>query len=110
MINNKKVVAVLPAYNAEKTLQQTVQEIPATVDSCILVDDHSTDATAELARRLGLQVHVHERNRGYGGNQKTCYAAALEAGADIVVMLHPDYQYSPSPGRAHGQHDRVRGL
>jgi glycosyltransferase involved in cell wall biosynthesis len=95
MINNKKVVAVLPAYNAEKTLQQTVQEIPATVDNCILVDDHSTDATAELARRLGLQVHVHERNRGYGGNQKTCYEAALKAGADIVVMLHPDYQYSP---------------
>ena len=95
MINNKKVVAVLPAYNAEKTLQQTVREIPATVDSCILVDDHSTDATAEVAQRLGLQVHVHERNRGYGGNQKTCYAAALKAGADIVVMLHPDYQYSP---------------
>ena len=95
MINNKKVVAVLPAYNAEKTLRQTVQEIPATVDNCILVDDHSTDATAELARQLGLQVHVHERNRGYGGNQKTCYAAALKAGADIVVMLHPDYQYSP---------------
>ncbi len=95
MINNKKVVAVLPAYNAEKTLQQTVREIPATVDNCILVDDHSTDATAELAHRLGLQVHVHERNRGYGGNQKTCYAAALKAGADIVVMLHPDYQYSP---------------
>jgi glycosyltransferase involved in cell wall biosynthesis len=96
MINNKKVVAVLPAYNAEKTLQQTVREIPATVDSCILVDDHSTDATAELAHRLGLQVHVHERNRGYGGNQKTCYAAALKAGADIVVMLHPDYQYDPA--------------
>jgi glycosyltransferase involved in cell wall biosynthesis len=95
MINKKKVVAVLPAYNAEKTLRQTVQEIPATVDTCILVDDHSTDATAELAHRLGLQVHVHEQNRGYGGNQKTCYAAALEAGADIVVMLHPDYQYSP---------------
>lgn len=95
MINKKKVVAVLPAYNAEKTLQQTVQEIPSTVDSCILVDDHSTDATVELAHRLGLQVHVHEQNRGYGGNQKTCYAAALKAGADIVVMLHPDYQYSP---------------
>ena len=95
MINKKKVVAVLPAYNAEKTLQQTVQEIPSTVDSCILVDDHSTDATVELAHRLGLQVHVHEQNRGYGGNQKTCYAAALQAGADIVVMLHPDYQYSP---------------
>lgn len=95
MINNKKVVAVLPAYNAEKTLQQTVQEIPASVDTCILVDDHSTDETATLAGRLGLQVHVHERNRGYGGNQKTCYRAALDAGADIVVMLHPDYQYSP---------------
>lgn len=95
MINKKKVVAVLPAYNAEKTLRQTVQEIPSTVDSCILVDDHSTDATAELAHGLGLQVHVHARNRGYGGNQKTCYEAALKAGADIVVMLHPDYQYSP---------------
>lgn len=95
MINNKKVVAVLPAYNAEKTLQRTVQEIPSAVDSCILVDDHSTDNTATLAQRLGLQVHVHDRNRGYGGNQKTCYAAALNSGADIVVMLHPDYQYSP---------------
>ncbi len=95
MINDKKVVAVLPAYNAEKTLQRTVQEIPASVDTCILVDDHSTDETATLAGRLGLQVHVHERNRGYGGNQKTCYRAALDAGADIVVMLHPDYQYSP---------------
>jgi len=95
MINDKKVVAVLPAYNAAKTLQRTVQEIPASVDTCILVDDSSTDETAVLAKRLGLQVHVHERNRGYGGNQKTCYAAALEAGADIVVMLHPDYQYCP---------------
>lgn len=95
MINDKRIVAVLPAYNAERTLQRTVQEIPDTVDTCILVDDHSTDETAAIARRLGLQVHVHERNRGYGGNQKTCYAAALEAGADIVVMLHPDYQYSP---------------
>ena len=95
MINNKKVVAVLPAYNAEKTLERTVEEIPASVDSCILVDDHSSDETAGLAERLGLQVHVHERNRGYGGNQKTCYKAALDAGADIVVMLHPDYQYCP---------------
>src|ERR1700752_4355228 len=95
MINNKKVVAGLPAYNAEKTLRRTVQEIPAPVDTCILVDDHSTDETAALGRDLGLQVHVHERNRGYGGNQKTCYHAALDAGADIVVMLHPDYQYSP---------------
>lgn len=95
MINNKKIVAVLPAYNAEKTLERTVQEIPATVDHCILVDDHSTDETASLARNLGLSVHIHPQNRGYGGNQKTCYAAALEAGADVVVMLHPDYQYSP---------------
>jgi glycosyltransferase involved in cell wall biosynthesis len=95
MINHKKVVAVLPAYNAEKTLQRTVQEIPSSVDACILVDDHSTDETATLAHRLGLQVHVHDRNKGYGGNQKTCYRAALDAGADIVVMLHPDYQYSP---------------
>ena len=95
MINNKKVVAVLPAYNSEKTLQRTVDEIPPSVDAVILVDDHSTDETAALGRRLGLQVHTHDRNRGYGGNQKTCYAAALEAGADVVVMLHPDYQYSP---------------
>src|SRR6266700_3010490 len=95
MINNKKVVVVLPAYNAEKTLRHTVEEIPQAVDHCILVDDHSTDATARLARELGLQVHEHPQNRGYGGNQKTCYAAALDAGADIVVMLHPDYQYSP---------------
>lgn len=95
MINNKKVVAVLPAYNAEKTLQRTVDEIPASVDTTILVDDHSTDATAALAKQLGLQVRVHQQNRGYGGNQKTCYDAAIKAGADIVVMLHPDYQYSP---------------
>jgi glycosyltransferase involved in cell wall biosynthesis len=95
MINGKKVVAVLPAYNAEKTLERTVEEIPRTVDVVILVDDHSTDKTAALAHKLGLQVHTHERNRGYGGNQKTCYALALDAGADVVVMLHPDYQYSP---------------
>ncbi len=95
MINHKKVVAVLPAYNAEKTLERTVREIPPAVDLCILVDDHSTDETAALGHKLGLQVHIHPRNRGYGGNQKTCYAAALAAGADVVVMLHPDYQYSP---------------
>lgn len=95
MINHQKVVAVLPAYNAEKTLRRTVQEIPGSVDTCILVDDHSTDQTVALAKQLGLEVHVHQRNRGYGGNQKTCYAAALNAGADIVVMLHPDYQYCP---------------
>ncbi len=95
MINNKRVVVVLPAYNAEKTLKGTVREIPSTVDTYILVDDNSTDGTVALAGELGLQVHVHENNRGYGGNQKTCYEAALAAGADIVVMLHPDYQYSP---------------
>lgn len=95
LINNKRVVVVLPAYNAEKTLRTTVEEISGVVDACILVDDNSTDGTVALAGKLGLQVHVHERNRGYGGNQKTCYAAALAAGADIVVMLHPDYQYSP---------------
>jgi glycosyltransferase involved in cell wall biosynthesis len=95
MINNKRVVAVLPAYNAERTLERTVSEIPPTVDAVILVDDHSTDETAALARSLGLDVQIHDRNRGYGGNQKTCYAAALAAGADVVVMLHPDYQYSP---------------
>ena len=95
MINKKKVVAVLPAYNAERTLERTVVEIPASVDLTILVDDHSTDETATLAERLGLQVHVHARNRGYGGNQKTCYKLALDAGADVVVMQHPDYQYNP---------------
>ncbi len=95
MINGKRIVVVLPAYNAARTLEATVRELPETVDETILVDDHSTDETAEVARRLNLTVHVHERNRGYGGNQKTCYAQALAAGADVVVMTHPDYQYSP---------------
>jgi glycosyltransferase involved in cell wall biosynthesis len=95
LINGKRIAVVLPAYNAEKTLEATVRELPAIVDERILVDDHSSDATAELARRLGLTVHVHGRNRGYGGNQKTCYALALSSGADVVVMLHPDYQYDP---------------
>jgi glycosyltransferase involved in cell wall biosynthesis len=95
LINGKRIVVVLPAYNAEKTLEATVRELPEIVDESILVDDHSTDATAEMARRLGLTVEVHPRNRGYGGNQKTCYAKALGAGADVVVMLHPDYQYEP---------------
>ena len=85
----------MPAYNAAQTLEITVHELPEAVDECILVDDNSTDATVEIARRLGLTVEVHEANRGYGGNQKTCYARALAAGADIVVMIHPDYQYSP---------------
>jgi glycosyltransferase involved in cell wall biosynthesis len=95
MINGKRIAVVLPAYNAEKTLGATVRELPNIVDDCILVDDHSNDATAELARTLGLTVHVHRQNRGYGGNQKTCYAMALASGADVVVMLHPDYQYNP---------------
>ena len=95
MVHDKKVIVVLPAFNAERTLGQTVQEISGSVDGCILVDDGSTDGTVDIAGRLGLDVLVHARNRGYGGNQKTCYAAALDAGADIVVMLHPDYQYSP---------------
>ncbi len=88
-------MVVLPAYNAAKTLEATVEEIPNVVDQCILVDDHSEDETAEAARRLGLVVEVHPTNRGYGGNQKTCYAMALKYGADVVVMLHPDYQYTP---------------
>ena len=88
-------MVVLPAYNAEKTLEATVRELPEIVDETILVDDHSTDETAALGHRLGLTVEVHEKNRGYGGNQKTCYAKALAHGADVVVMLHPDYQYNP---------------
>ena len=95
MINGKKIVVVLPAYNAEKTLEATVRELPDLVDETILVDDYSTDETVAVARRLHLTVHVHDRNRGYGGNQKTCYTQALARGADVVVMTHPDYQYSP---------------
>src|SRR5579872_6086635 len=91
-----KTIAVLPAYNAEKTLERTLRDIPpGSVDEIILVDDCSKDGTVALARKLGLTVVVHETNKGYGGNQKTCYAEALKRGADIVVMLHPDYQYSP---------------
>lgn len=96
MLEGKKVCVVMPAYNAEKTLEQTVAEVPRTiVDDVVLVDDRSRDNTADVARRLGLHTIVHEKNKGYGGNQKTCYTAALARGADIVVMVHPDYQYSP---------------
>jgi glycosyltransferase involved in cell wall biosynthesis len=96
MLNNRKIAVVLPAYNAEKTLERTVDEIPVDiVDDIILTDDASRDNTSELARKLGLHVIVHDKNRGYGGNQKTCYEAALARGADIIVMLHPDYQYTP---------------
>lgn len=97
MIKGKKLVAILPAYNAEKTLKKTYDEIPFDiVDEVVLVDDRSSDNTAALAREIGIQhVITHEKNKGYGGNQKTCYNKALELGADIVVMLHPDYQYTP---------------
>ena len=97
MIKGKKIVVVMPAYNAAETLEITYKEIPFNiVDEVILVDDHGTDNTSELAKSLGIQ-HVirHEKNKGYGGNQKTCYNKALEIGADIVIMLHPDYQYTP---------------
>lgn len=94
--NNKKVIAVLPAYNAAKTLKETVDAIPKEwIDEIILVDDASSDNTAEVARNLGLHTIVHEKNKGYGGNQKTCYKEALRRGADIVVMIHPDFQYDP---------------
>jgi SAM-dependent methyltransferase len=98
MKEGKKIVAVLPAYNAEKTLERTLADIPKGLfDELILVDDASKDGTVELARRLGgLTVVVHEKNRGYGGNQKTCYKTALSMGADVVVMIHPDYQYDPT--------------
>ncbi len=93
---NPKVIVVLPAYNASKTLHKTVREIPKeNVNEIILVDDASRDNTVEIAKKLGLIVFVHSKNKGYGGNQKTCYTRALEHGADIVVMVHPDYQYDP---------------
>ena len=97
MFNGKKVIVVMPAYRAALTLERTYREIPLDlVDEVILVDDASPDDTVDVARRLGIR-HVirHDRNKGYGGNQKTCYAKALELGADVVVMLHPDYQYTP---------------
>jgi len=95
MINGKRVAVVMPAYNAEKTLEATVRDIPDLVDIRILVDDYSTDQTVALAERLGLTVYVHDRNYGYGRNQQTCYREALASGADVVIMLHPDYQYTP---------------
>jgi glycosyltransferase involved in cell wall biosynthesis len=114
MLNGKKIIVVLPAYNAAKTLEMTYREIPAEfVDDVVLVDDASRDDTAAVARSLGIQTVVHEQNKGYGGNQKTCYRKALELGADIVVMLHPDYQYTPklitaiSAMIAYGEFDAV---
>src|SRR3989338_241260 len=95
-IIKRKVVAVLPSYNAARTLENTVDDIPRDlVDDIIVVDDASSDRTVEIARGLGLKTYVHPNNRGYGGNQKTCYRHALDLGADIVVMVHPDHQYDP---------------
>jgi len=96
MLNGKKIVVVMPAYNAEKTLKDTYNDIPfEIVDDVILVDDASRDRTSELSKSMGIRTIVHEKNIGYGGNQKSCYRAALESGADIVIMVHPDYQYTP---------------
>ncbi|HEX6504341.1 MAG TPA: glycosyltransferase family 2 protein [Terriglobales bacterium] len=95
MINGKRVAVVMPAYNAEKTLEATVGEIPELVDIKILVDDSSSDRTVEVAQRLGLHTFVHDKNYGYGRNQQTCYREAVEAGADVIIMVHPDYQYTP---------------
>jgi len=116
MLNGHKIAVVMPAYNAARTLEQTYAEIPtAVVDDVILVDDGSSDETVELARQLGLTTFLHRENFGYGRNQKTCYREALRRGADIVVMVHPDYQYSPKlivpmAGMiAYGQYDCVLG-
>ncbi|MGO8878322.1 MAG: glycosyltransferase family 2 protein [Desulfomonilaceae bacterium] len=96
MLNGKKIIVVLPAYNAEKTLERTVSELDKqVVDEILLVDDYSRDRTVNLARSMGIRSFLHDRNYGYGRNQKTCYAEALKSGADVIVMLHPDYQYSP---------------
>jgi glycosyltransferase involved in cell wall biosynthesis len=115
VINSKRIVVVLPAYNAEKTLETTVRELPELVDECILVDDHSSDRTVEVAERLGLPFYVHDKNYGYGRNQQTCYREALAAGADVVIMVHPDYQYTPllvtamASMIAYGVYDSVLG-
>jgi glycosyltransferase involved in cell wall biosynthesis len=116
VIRKKKVVVVMPAYNAAATLKKTYDDIPRDiVDEVILVDDASRDETAKLAKKLRIKTFVHPKNRGYGGNQKTCYQAALKLNADIVIMLHPDYQYDPKliPAMAHllasGLYDVVLG-
>ena len=95
MINGKRIAVVMPAFNAENTLIRTVEELSDIVDIRILVDDSSVDQTVALSRKLGVQTHIHDANYGYGRNQQTCYREALAAGADIVVMVHPDYQYTP---------------
>ena len=97
MFHGRRIVVVMPAYNAARTLERTVSEVPLDlVDDLVVTDDASGDDTVEVARRLGLRPLVHDENRGYGANQKTCYAEALKLGADVVVMLHPDYQYTPT--------------
>jgi len=95
MYQDKKIIVVLPAYNAANTLEKTIKDLPIIVDETILVDDKSKDDTVSVAKRLGLSVFEHGTNKGYGGNQKSCYRLALEKGADIIVMIHPDYQYDP---------------
>ncbi|PSH04493.1 MAG: glycosyl transferase family 2 [Acidobacteria bacterium] len=95
MINGKRIAVVMPAYNAEKTLEATVRELPELVDIRILVDDCSSDRTVEIARKTGVHCYVHDSNYGYGRNQQTCYHEAIAAGADVVIMVHPDYQYTP---------------
>lgn len=96
MLEGKKIIVVMPAYNAEKTLEKTYNEIPkGIVDEILVTDDHSSDRTVEIAKYLGLQVFIHGENKGYGANQKTCYRQAIMRGADIIIMLHPDYQYPP---------------
>ena len=96
MLNGKKIIVVLPAYNAAKTLEKTVSELDRhVVDDILLVDDFSADETVQLAKKLGIRSFLHDKNYGYGRNQKTCYTEALKSGADVIVMLHPDYQYSP---------------
>lgn len=116
MLKDQKIVVVLPAYNAELTLRRTVSELDCSlVDTVVLVDDASRDNTIAVAKELGLEIRRHTTNRGYGGNQKTCYQTALELGADIIVMVHPDYQYSPllvpamAAMIAYGQYDMVLG-
>jgi glycosyltransferase involved in cell wall biosynthesis len=97
MFHGKKIVVVMPAYNAAKTIEQTYAEVPLDlVDEVVVTDDASSDETVEVARRLGLRTIVHDRNMGYGANQKTCYTEALRLGADVIIMLHPDYQYTPA--------------
>jgi glycosyltransferase involved in cell wall biosynthesis len=116
MLNGKKVIVVLPAYNAEQTLNQTYSEIPVEiVDKVLMVDDNSIDNTVALAKKLGIETIVHDLNYGYGRNQKTCYSEALGQGADIIVMVHPDYQYTPklitamASMIAYGVYDAVLG-